>query len=71
MLLNRVAICFKNIKKNQFVLWNKVFDTYYLFSEEILKNRSIFCVCVFLFSSSFFATFDFTLLINKMLYLKN
>ena len=27
-------------------------------------------MCVFLLFSSFFATFDFTLLINKMLYLK-
>ena len=27
-------------------------------------------MCVFLFFSSFFATFDFTLLINKILYLK-
>ena len=28
------------------------------------------CACFFFFSS-FFATFDFTLLVNKMLYLKN
>ena len=35
------------------------------------KHRSIFvCACFFLYSS-FFATFDFTLLINRMLYLKN
>ena len=37
-----------------------------------MKNRSIFlCVRVSFFLSSFFAAFDFTLLLNKMLYLKN
>ena len=71
MLLNRVAFCFKDLKKNQFVLLNKVIDTINLMRRYHKKNnRSIFCVCEFLFSS-FFATFDFTLLINKMLYLKN
>ena len=59
MLLNRVAFCFKHLKKNQFVLRNKVFDTSYSFSEEILKNRSIVCVCVFLFYSSLFCDFRF------------
>ena len=29
------------------------------------------CACFFLFSSFFFATFDFTLLINTIIYLKN
>ena len=31
----------------------------------------MFCVCVFLFSLFIFATFNFILLINNMLYLKN
>ena len=39
---------------------------------EIFKKLEVFlCVHVSFFFFSFFATFDFTLLINKMLYLKH
>ena len=71
MLLNRVAFCFKKLKRINLLYEIKYLILTINLVRRYYKIEVFLCVCVFLYFSSFFATFDFTLLINKMIYLKN
>ena len=72
MLLNRLAFCFKNLKRiNLFYEIKYLILTYTINLVRRYKKIEVFlCVRVSFFFLHF-CDFDFTLQINKMLYLKN